>query len=107
MMKVETLTTAEVAVRSGCTYRQIDYWTRAGILDGYIVKAAAGSGTRRAYKSSVLPPLEIIAELTAATAVNNTASSFLSMAVISRILDNFDDGFTWLSDNVKIVWANE
>jgi hypothetical protein len=104
-VKVETLTSAEVAVRSGCSYRQIDYWARGGLLDDYIVVPAKGSGSRRAFAVSVVPRLIILNELTKSMGTTQSNGSLIPMEVHARILQNFDDGFLRLSPNVVLTWA--
>lgn len=41
------LSTYEIAARAGLTYREVDYWTRCGVLVPEMV--AHGSGTQRRY----------------------------------------------------------
>lgn len=45
-----TYTAAEVVARTGCTYRQLDYWCRRGYVPGHT--KAAGSGNRRRFTNA-------------------------------------------------------
>jgi DNA-binding transcriptional MerR regulator len=49
------------------TYRQLDYWTRTGLVNPSI-QAAAGSGTQRLYSFNDLLQLKVIKSLTVAGA---------------------------------------
>jgi DNA-binding transcriptional MerR regulator len=52
---VGLLRTAEVVERSGLTYRQVDYWVRAGLITpARIVRKADGPGSRRLFHPMVL-----------------------------------------------------
>lgn len=53
------LTTPEVAVRTGATYRQLDHWCRTGLLD----IECHGSGNRRHWPLSELAIAETMARL--------------------------------------------
>ena len=46
----------------GITYRQLDYWTRTGLVSPSI-KAAEGSGTQRVYSFNDLLQLKVVKEL--------------------------------------------
>ena len=54
-----------VAQLAGITYRQLDYWTRTGLVSASITPAA-GSGTRRLYSFCDILIIKIIASLLAA-----------------------------------------
>lgn len=51
----------------GITYRQLDYWTRTGLVTPSI-QAAEGSGTQRVYSFNDLLQLKVVKELTDAGA---------------------------------------
>jgi DNA-binding transcriptional MerR regulator len=51
----------------GITYRQLDYWTRTGLINPSI-QAASGSGTQRLYSFNDLLQLKMIKSLTDAGA---------------------------------------
>lgn len=44
----EPFTTAQVVALSGCTYRQIDYWCRSGLITSHEL-SDLGSGRQRAW----------------------------------------------------------
>lgn len=55
------LTTKEMTLRSGATYRQLDYWTRQGVLTPVI--PASGTGTRRAFSQRQVRVVRMVADL--------------------------------------------
>ena len=48
---VDGYSTVEVCAMTGATYRQIDYWTRSGIVAPSIM-AASGHGSRRRWSAA-------------------------------------------------------
>lgn len=44
------LRSKEVCARAGCTYRQLDYWIRAGYLEPWMVIGEGGSGSVRLFE---------------------------------------------------------
>ncbi|HYN37474.1 MAG TPA: MerR family transcriptional regulator, partial [Actinomycetota bacterium] len=51
----------------GITYRQLDYWTRTGLVEASL-RGAQGSGTQRLYSFNDLLQLKVIKRLTDAGA---------------------------------------
>jgi hypothetical protein len=58
------LSTQEVCRRSRATYRQVDYWIRAGVIAPAIA-SANGSGTRRAFTEDQVRVVRLVADLAA------------------------------------------
>lgn len=56
-----TFSTRDAAILTGATYRQIDYWCRAGILRE--AQPANGSGSRRAFHRSEIRIIRAVAAL--------------------------------------------
>lgn len=48
--EVKTYSTQDVCNATGASFRQIDYWSRIGLVEPY--KNGSGSGTRRLYDQS-------------------------------------------------------
>lgn len=51
--KRDTLTSVQLCRAAGCTYRQLDYWTRRGLIEPAV--QAEGSGTRRGWSVDDIP----------------------------------------------------
>lgn len=58
---IETYTATEAAARAGVTYRQLDYWARAGHLTPSV--EADGSGTKRRYTTAEVDQAQILGRL--------------------------------------------
>ena len=52
----------DVCTLTGCTYRQLDYWTRTNLIEAS-VSAAAGSGSQRLYSFRDILIIKIIRSL--------------------------------------------
>lgn len=88
------IASGEFVARAGCTYRQLDFWTRAGYL--VPARAAAGSGSQRLYAA---------AELVVARRMVALVRVGLAPQVAAYAARN---GYrTWLSDAVQVVIAPE
>lgn len=49
------LTTREVCELTGLSYRQVDYWSRHGVLDGFhLTDATPGTGRQRMFDYDVV-----------------------------------------------------
>jgi hypothetical protein len=57
----ELLSTAEAAIRSGASYRQLDYWTRTGLVSPAV--DSPGSGTPRRWSPGQIPTLTALAAI--------------------------------------------
>jgi DNA-binding transcriptional MerR regulator len=57
-------TAMEVVRLSGVSYRRLDWWCRAGILDSVTVAAAAGTGTVRRFSAEAPAVAWILGRLT-------------------------------------------
>lgn len=73
--------TNDVAERTGCSYRQLDYWSRNGVLVPEIVEGQ-GSGTRRAYSA---------ADVERARVVRAVSELGAPGPVLKRIVDELAD----------------
>jgi hypothetical protein len=99
------LTSKEVAAISGLSYRQIDYWTNAGILDEYYIHEG-GSGCPRAWKPAIIPVLFVLKDITSAmrTGIERQGRS-TSMGFLREIVDAYPIGEYVLGAHVKITWV--
>lgn len=88
------LGTPDVLAATGATFRQLDYWARAGFVltEG---DATPGSGRGRAWPSSEVPVIALMVELSAAGLVAGTA------AVVARGL--VERGRAHLARRVDLV----
>lgn len=73
----------DVCTLTGCTYRQLDYWTTTGIITASI-NPGTGSGTARAYSYRDLVNVQIIVNLLA------TGISFKKMRTTLSHLHTYD-----------------
>lgn len=73
----ELLSTDCVCQQSGASYRQIDYWTREGILTPAI--AAEGSGTQRRWSPEVIPKVRAMATFSRLEADRSSTSTLLRL----------------------------
>ncbi|HET7481765.1 MAG TPA: MerR family transcriptional regulator [Actinomycetota bacterium] len=81
------------------TYRQLDYWTRTGLVEP-TVQAATGSGSQRLYSFNDLLQLKVIKSLTDAG-----ASLQKVRQAIDFVRDNLDDDWSRLTiatDGTKV-----
>lgn len=62
-MAARTFSSVQVCRAAGITYRQLDYWTRVGVLRPPM--AANGSGTSRAYSELELNIAAVVRQLSA------------------------------------------
>jgi hypothetical protein len=95
------LTSAELCELTGATYRQIDYWTRVGILKPAQItgrtrgeaQLAEGSGSRRWWRASDAKKVGAMVAVSAATVGNQTGPSRLL-----QIIGRSDEGGPWVCD---------
>lgn len=79
--------TNEVASLAGCSFRQLDYWSRNGVLEPSIV-TAAGAGTRRAYSFADVERARVLASIAPLGAMSSVLA-----AITARLAD--DDVSSW------------
>jgi DNA-binding transcriptional MerR regulator len=60
-MSRDGLSSAQVCAAAGVTYRQLDYWCRAGLIRPTV--AAAGHGSRRVWSAADVATARRLAEL--------------------------------------------
>jgi hypothetical protein len=98
------LTSKEVAAISGLTYRQIDYWTNAGMFDEFFVHEG-GSGCPRAWKPAIIPILFVLKDITSAMRSGMEQGRSSSMAFLREIVDAYPTGELVLGAHAKITWV--
>ena len=86
------LTSKEVAAISGLSYRQIDYWTNAGLFDEFFVHEG-GSGCPRAWKPAIIPILFVLKDITFAMRSDvESGGRSSSMQFLRNIVDAYPTG---------------
>lgn len=55
----ESLSTRQVCLAAGVTYRKLDYWCRLGLLAG-LYDEANGSGSQRRFDAAIVPVLRVV-----------------------------------------------
>lgn len=83
------LRSPEVCARAGCSYRQLDFWARVGLV--HPERAAAGSGTLRLFSHA---ETDVIRRMVLLTDVG------LSPSVAAKVVRQGGDA--WLSNTVRI-----
>jgi hypothetical protein len=81
-----SLSSGEVCEQTGATYRQLDYWARAGIIrpeahTDHHGRPAEGSGTRRWWLRSQLPTIRALVALSDTTTGTGNHPSQILRAV--------------------------
>lgn len=75
-----TLSAVELAQRTGATYRQIDYWTRRGLL-GPVQGSGRGSGHYRRFPMSAVLVADALVAVGALTEVRRQMDLYDAVAV--------------------------
>ena len=75
------VTSTELAALADITYRQLDYWTRTGLLDT-ITQALPGSGYTRAFDRT---------QVTKATALRDLLAAGVSLITCRAVIDELLD----------------
>lgn len=71
-MATQTLSTVQACEAADITYRQLDYWTRAGYFPGQ--KAAPGSGSRRRWNAHEVAIATVLGRLAPFIPINRLAA---------------------------------
>ena len=87
----------------GITYRQLDYWTRTGLVTP-TVAAAQGSGTQRLYSFNDLLQLKVIKSLTDAGASLQKVRQ--ALAYVRENLEGDWSQLTIVSDGARVYALN-
>lgn len=66
--------TTDVAALAGCSYRQLDYWSRNGVLEPSI-EVGTGSGTRRSYSQGDVERARVLAAVAPLGAVSSVLAA--------------------------------
>lgn len=102
-MEPVTLSTIELCVQTGATYRQIDYWTSYGVIpppDG-----KRGSGFRRRYDQAIVPAVRCVVRISAA--LRSGHQSGANMDLLADIFKHYNDGYIPIGDHAALVWVVE
>jgi hypothetical protein len=71
----DLLSTPELCYLTGASYRQIDYWTRTGVLTPAV--PATGQGSERGWSEASIAPCRALVALSIASGSNRRYSSLL------------------------------
>lgn len=94
------ISSSELANRTGASYRQVDYWVRAGmIMPVRKSKAAPGSGHRRRFEE------EIVDRVTVMVKVSGIFDGHPPGGLLKRIYDNFEDGHIDMGEGIRLTWG--
>jgi hypothetical protein len=86
--------THEVTTVTGASYRQLDYWSRTGVLQSSL-RSASGQGSRRLYSSDDVRAAAVLASLSTMLDQTNGSVSRDARAAAVRLIQN-DDAARWL-----------
>ncbi len=98
-MKKTLITTRQLVIASGATYRQLDYWTRQKVIPCY-TEPTPGSGHIRHFEDdgTLVKKIALLSMISKAFYGNPTGD------ILKRIFDNYDLGFVMLTDDISINW---
>lgn len=80
---LDPITSGDVCAAAGCTYRQLDYWVRMGLVVCLGNTANAGSGSQRIYSHREVSVVAAIARL------YELGANYEAVAVVAPILRSF------------------
>lgn len=92
-----TISARELMLRTGASYRQIDYWCGTGIIKP-IGKPNPGSGYRREFDEEAVSRIKLVATL--ARAFGHT----IPKEVLGQIFKNYENGHFYLGEGVELRW---
>lgn len=102
MRTATLLSTEEVCEITGLTYRQLDYYTRHGVVAPAV--EARGSGTRRGWLDEQVPQIMVVASVANAMREISGIERAGNLALYRRIAGVWRDGVLKLGPGVAIAW---
>ena len=90
------LTSLELCDKAGVTYRQLDYWQRADIIQCKFTNEYGGSGSRRYFNEDLVPLLRFLSEV-------QTLYGF-KVRDLRRIITSFPVGSIKLNERLTLSW---
>ncbi len=94
MSTVTSLSTKELCTAADVTFRQLDFWTRNGVIE--TVAGGHGSGHYRRYHPNVVPVVRLLGVLSRGMKPPTDMQH--------RIVEAFDDGQFTIEPGVRLVW---
>lgn len=89
------ITTNELAKRTGASFRQLDYWSREGIIEPSV--AGQGSGSVRLFDESIVGKVTLLARLS-----NTTRRS--GSIPLRLVAENYENGYLELAEGITLEW---
>lgn len=87
------------AEEAGITYRQLDHWTRNGVVPTF--NEVKGSGSRRTYDQRDIKKAELLGEISRAFSGGHNG---IDHTIMKRVWENYDVGMLVLSELVYFQW---
>jgi DNA-binding transcriptional MerR regulator len=99
------LTTTELSKKTGLTYRQVDYYTREGVISP--INLVSGSGNRRYYDRGLIEKLTMVKSISDAFQEKHFrgGGTHLPLRIVKDILDRWGDGELEIAPGIKIDWS--
>ena len=95
-LKPNHISAMDAAERTGCTYRQLDYWISHGVFAGV---RHPGTGNYRSIPGSLIPVIRAVADVAGAFRGANISTDLLREVAV-----RYSDGMLWLDNGVAITW---
>lgn len=98
------VSSGDVISRAGITYRQLDYWISTGVVRPLV--PAAGSGTRRWFRTEDIPRLRLLGRLRAQLGGLEAGQGGVNAEVARRIMREYRRG-SMIFDGFALSWKVE
>lgn len=96
------ISSAALCREVGCTYRQIDYWTRQGFVSPSI-RDCSGSGTQRRWSATDVNVVKVLHRFSDASYSFRHRIS----AELNSISDQLDDGWLMIAEDGALMVADD
>lgn len=98
MSSIKTVQAPAVSTIAGCTYRQLDYWVRSGIIKPS--GPATGSGSRRLFSIRNIITAARLAAVSSAFSGGSTSGATIPVSVMAELIS--DTGMTIKHNGVTL-----
>lgn len=88
---------SELCSRTGATHRQIDYWTRQGIITP-VGEPNPGSGVRRRYHEEIVERVKTVVK------VSQALGGIAGDSLFDKVYMKYQDGYIEFENGVFLVW---
>lgn len=92
-----TISSRNLVRRSGASYRQLDHWTRLGIIKP-IGDSCPGSGHVRQWDDNIVGLVMTIGK------VSRALGSNCGGGILEAVAKHYDQGFVNLTDGIQLRW---